>query len=307
MTDLSIIIISYNTKEMTLACLKSVFEQTKGISFEVIVLDNNSQDNSAEEIAADFPQIKLLALKENLGFAGGNNIATKEAAGEYILLINPDTVVLDGAIQNLFQFAKENPTAGVWGGRTLFGDKTLNPASCWRKTLLWEIFCRSFMLTSFFPNSFVFNTGSYGGWDRSTVRQVDIVSGCFFMLKRELWEKLSGFSPEFFMYGEEADLCLRAHKLGAKPMVTPDATIIHYGGASETVLTDKMIKLLKAKRLLMKNHWSGWKYGLGIMIFRLYPFNRLLVSKTIGLFKKSFRKNSDVWQELWQRRKEWSV
>ena len=305
MLDLSIIIISYNTKEMTLACLKSVFQQTRDISFEVIVLDNDSKDNSAEAIAAAFPQIKLLAHKENLGFAAGNNLAAKEAAGDYILLINPDTVVLDGAIQKLFGFARDNPAAGVWGGRTLFADKSLNPASCWRKPTLWEIFCRSFMLSSFFPNSFVFNTGSYSGWDRSTVRQVDIVSGCFYLLKRELWEKLDGFSPEFFMYGEEADLCLRARKLGVKPMVTPDATIIHYGGASEKILADKMVRLLKAKRLLMKNHWSARKYGVGKLIFQMYPFNRLLVSKTLGLFKRNLRKNADVWVELWRRRKEW--
>ena len=307
MSDLSIIIISYNTKEMTLACLKSIFQQTSGVSFEVIVLDNDSKDNSAEAIAADFPQVKLLAHKENLGFAGGNNLAAKEAAGEYILLINPDTVVLDGAIQKLVRFAKDNSTASVWGGRTLFADKTLNPASCWRKPTLWEIFCRSFMLSTLFPNSSIFNTGSYGGWDRSTVRQVDVVSGCFFLLKRELWENLNGFLPEFFMYGEEVDLCLRAHKLGAKPMVTPEATIIHYGGASEKVPADKMVRLLKAKRQLMKNHWSVWKYELGKLIFQMYPFNRMLVTKTLGRFKKNFSKNADVWQELWQRRKEWSV
>lgn len=305
MTDLSIIVISYNTRKMTLACLKSIFQQTRDISFEVIVLDNNSQDNSAEEIAAAFPQVKLLALKENLGFAGGNNLAAREVSGEFLLLINPDTVVLDGAIQKLVRFAKANPAAGIWGGRTLFGDKTLNPASCWRKPSVWEIFCRSFMLASFFPNSFLFNTGSYGGWDRSTVRQVDVVSGCFFLLKRELWEKLNGFSSEFFMYGEEADLCLRAHRIGAKPMVTPEATIIHYGGASEKILADKMVKLLRAKRLIMKNYWSSWKYNLGKSIFLMYPLTRMAVSKTLGLFKGRFNKNVDVWSELWRRRKEW--
>jgi len=280
MTDLSIIIISYNTKELTLACLQSIFQQTGDISFEVIVLDNDSQDGSAKAIAAAFPQVKLLAHSENLGFAGGNNLAAKKGAGEYILLINPDTVVLDGAIQKLLRFAKANPAAGIWGGRTLFADKSLNPASCWRKPTLWEIFCRSFMLASLFPNSFVFNSGSYSGWDRSTIRQVDIVSGCFFLLKRELWEKLDGFSPEFFMYGEEVDLCLRAKKFGVKPLVTPDATIIHYG-------------------------WSARKYGVGKFIFQMYPFSRMIVSKTLGLFKEKFSKNADVWVELWRRRKEW--
>lgn len=305
MIDLSIIIISYNTRNMTLDCLESVFEQTKNVSFEVIVLDNASSDDSAGEIAARYPHVKLIARKENLGFAEGNNVAAKEAVGKYLLLLNPDTVVLDGAIQKLLNFAKENPQAEIWGGRTLFGDKSLNPASCWRKPSLWEIFCRCFMLPSLFPDSPIFNTGSYGGWDRSTVRQVDIVSGCFFMLKLELWEKLGGFLPEFFMYGEEADFCLRAQKAGARPMVTPSATIIHYGGASEKVPADKMVKILKAKRLLMKYHWSKWKYALGVLIFPMYPFTRMIASKTLTLFKKDFRKNAEVWRELWRRRKEW--
>ncbi|WP_018294785.1 glycosyltransferase family 2 protein [Mariprofundus ferrooxydans] len=306
MTELSIIIVSYNTKELTLACLKSVFEETEGVDFEVIVLDNNSSDFSAEAIASEYPQVQLIANKENLGFAGGNNLAAMDASGEFLLLLNPDTIILNAAIQNLLSFAKDNIHAKIWGGRTLFGDKSLNPSSCWRETYLWEIFCRSFMLSSLFPNSHVFNTGSYGGWDRSAVRQVDIVSGCFFMLKRDLWEKLGGFSPEFFMYGEEADLCLRAAKLyGAKPMVTPDATIIHYGGASEKLRADKMVRLLNAKRLLIKKHWPVWKYKLGMLIYPLYPMNRALVFRVLGLIKKKYNAESSDWLDVWHRRKEW--
>lgn len=306
MIDISIIIVSYNTKEMTLACIKSVFQQTRDISFEVIVLDNASDDDSALAIARDFSEVKLIANKENLGFARGNNQAAKYASGEYILLLNPDTVVLNKAIQKLFRFAKKNPNAGIWGGRTFFSDKTLNLSSCWRETFLWEIFCRSFMLSSLFPNSSIFNTGSYGGWDRSTVRQVDIVSGCFFLLKRSLWEKLEGFSSEFFMYGEEADLCLRARALyGTKPMVTPDATIIHYGGASEKVRTDKMVRLLRAKRLLIKKHWPSWKYRIGMLIYPLYPINRAIVLKILGLINKKFNNKASDWLKIWQRRSEW--
>jgi len=306
MTDLSVVVISYNTKDMTLACLKSIFKESDELNLEVIVLDNNSSDNSAKAIATEYPQVHLIANKENLGFAGGNNLAVKVAVGEYILLLNPDTVVLNRAIHKLFNFAKDNPNAGIWGGRTLFGDKTLNPSSCWRETRLWEIFCRSFLLSALFPNSSIFNSGSYGGWDRSTIRQVDIVSGCFFMLKRELWEKLGGFSPDFFMYGEEADLCLRASALyGAKPMVTPDATIIHYGGASERIRADKMVRLLKAKRLLMKKYWPGWKFRIGMLIYILYPFNRVLILKVLGFINNKYNDEASDWLEIWRRRKEW--
>ena len=306
MCNLSIIIVSYNTCEMTLACLESIFKETEQLDFEVIVLDNNSSDDSAKDIADLFPQVKLIISKDNIGFAAGNNLAVKQARGEYLLLLNPDTVVLDKAIQKLLQFAKVNLDALIWGGRTLFGDGMLNPSSCWKKMTLWNIFCRSFGLAWLLPNSSFFNTEAYGGWDRTTIRQVDIVSGCFFMIKRELWEKLDGFSPEFFMYGEEADLCFRAqNSYGAKPLVTPDATIIHYGGASEKVRTDKMVKLLKAKRLLLKKHWPFWKYRIGMMIYPLYPLNRAVVLRILGLFNKRFNKEVDVWQEIWQRRNEW--
>jgi len=306
MNKLSIIIVSYNTCEMTLACLNSLYEETKEFSFEVFLFDNDSSDGSAEAIAAQFPQVRLIAHKENLGFAGGNNFVAKEANGEYILLLNPDTLVLDGAIQKLYAFAQANPKAGIWGGRTLFGDKSLNPASCWQKITLWNVFCRSFGLAWLFPNSSIFNREAYGGWDRSTVKQVDIVSGCFFMLKRDLWEKLGGFAPEFFMYGEEADLCLRASKLyGAKPMVTPEATIVHYGGASEKVRADKMVRLLKAKRLLIRRHWPAWKYRIGILIYPLYPFNRVLILKVLGLIKKKYALEASDWLDIWNRREEW--
>lgn len=305
---LSVIIISYNTSQMSIECLQSIFEQTHGIKFEIIVLDNNSSDGSAKAIANNFPQVKLIAHKENLGFAAGNNLAIKKANGEYILLLNPDTLVLDGAIQKLHNFAQSNNDALIWGGRTLFSDKTLNPASCWHKMTLWSVFCRSFGLAWFFPKSPFFNTEAYGGWDRSSIRQVDIVSGCFFMIKHELWGKLDGFSDEFFMYGEEADLCLRAKKMyAANPMVTPDATIIHYGGASDKVRTEKMIRLMKAKNLLMKQHWPAWKYNIGLIIFKFDPIFRYSVLTLLNAFKPKYHEEIKVWQEIWSRRSEWCL
>jgi len=304
--DLSIIMISYNTRALTLASLYSVFEQTEGIHYEVIVLDNNSSDGSLEAIAQSFPQVKLIASEKNHGFAQGNNIAIRESQGEYILLLNPDTVVLDGAIQKLFSFARQYSAAKIWGGRTEFADHTLNPGSCWCRETFWHLFCSSIGLVRLFPNSPVFNSHSYGGWDRSTIRQVDIVSGCFFMISREFWDVLDGFSPEFFMYGEEIDLCLRAHQLGAKPMVTPAATIIHYGGASEKVQADKMVRSCRVKLLLMQRHWPVWQYVPGRLLFAMGLLNRVLASKMITFIKQRFDDESTKnWVEVWQRRKEW--
>lgn len=299
----SVLIVSYNTREMTLACLRSVAVQTQ-IPHEVIVIDNKSQDGSAEAVAAEFPDVLLMAEQDNHGFAKGNNIAAKRARGEYVLLLNPDTIVLNGAIDQLVAFAERKPRAKIWGGRTFFGENSLNTSSCWRRMSLWNIFCRTAGLTGVFPRSALFNSEAYGGWDRDSERQVDIVSGCFFLIKRVDWEKLGGFDPVFVMYGEEADLCLRASRdLSAMPQVTANATIIHYGGASERVRADRVIRVLRAKAEMLNRHIPGWQRPLARGLFLLFPLSRKIAA-SIGV-RKGGGESSNVWREVWQRRAEW--
>ena len=306
MVDVSVIIVSYNTKDMTLECLRSVYEQTTDISFEVIVLDNASEDGSAEAIKELFPELQLIKCSENLGFARANNEVAKGARGHYLLLLNPDTVVLDGAIQKLYQFALSLPDHSIYGGRTLFADRSLNPASCWRQQTLWGLVCYSVGLTSLFRRSLLFDTEGYGSWTRDSVREVDIVSGCFLLIERSLWEQLRGFDSNFFMYGEDADLCLRGMVKGAKPIITPEAQIIHYGGASEKVRADKMVRLLRAKENLLIHHWSPVKKVVGIFLFGLGVFARMVATRVLKLIsEKRFAIAADNWREIWNRRKEW--
>lgn len=302
---MTILIISYNTRELTLACLRSVFEQARDAAFEVIVVDNQSSDGSADAVAAAFPQVKLIRAERNLGFAGANNLAAKEASGDYLLLLNPDTVVLDKAIDKLLAFAKANPEAGIWGGRTVFADGSLNPASCWAKATLWSLWCQATFLTAAFRRTRLFNPEAFGGWRRDTVRQVDIVSGCFFLIRRDLWEQLNGFDPAFFMYGEEADLCLRAHKLGARPLVTPDATIVHYGGASEKVRAGKLVRLFKAKALLFERHASPTRTAVAKHLLDLWVLTRLAAFALLRRFKPARRNEYDTWREVWTQRQAW--
>lgn len=304
---LSIIIVSYNTREMTLACLRSVFAETRDTPFEIIVVDNNSADGSAKAIAEAFPNIRLMAERANHGFALGNNIAAREAKGEFLLLLNPDTVVLDRAIDRLMGFAAERPQAGIWGGRTVFADGSLNPASCWQRITPWNLVCRASGLAAIFPGSEFFNPEAFGGWQRDSVRQVDIVSGCFFLLRRELWERLGGFSPEFFMYGEEADLCLRARAFGVKPLITPEATIIHYGGASETVRADKTVRLLKAKVHLIRRHWSHFASRFGVLLLAAWPLSRLIALSVLTRIRPTSPRveSLDTWKKVWDARREW--
>ena len=205
---------------MTLECIRSVLKETAVVRYEIILVDNASTDGSAEAIRRNFPNIDLIASTENLGFARANNIAAKHARGRKILLLNPDTIILDHAIDKLYQFALTKPECHIWGGRTVFADGKLNPQSCWRCAGLWSVFCSTVGLSLLKRSSIFFSEG-YGGWDRDTVRRVDIVSGCFLLTDRDLWEELQGFNPLFFMYGEEADYCLRARQLGARPMIYP--------------------------------------------------------------------------------------
>jgi N-acetylglucosaminyl-diphospho-decaprenol L-rhamnosyltransferase len=136
------------------------------------------------------------------------------------------------------------------GGRTVFADRTLNSTSAWRFMSIWSLFTQAFGLAKVFDSSDFFNHEGYGGWGRDEVREVEIVTGCFLLIDRELWEQLHGFDESFFMYGEEADLCYRAKSYGAKPLVTPNATIVHYGGASETARAQKIVRLFTGKVMI---------------------------------------------------------
>lgn len=305
---LSILVVSYNTREMTLACLRSVFEQTTRTPFELIVVDNASTDGSGAAIEAEFgSRITYIASEVNMGFARANNLAAERADGAYILLLNPDTVVLDGAIDKLVQFASERPDAGIWGGRTVFADGTLNPASCWGRPTLWSLLSQGLGLTSLFRRSSFFNPESYGGWRRDSVREVDIVSGCFFLIRRELWNCLGGFDQRFFMYGEEADLCIRARACGVNPLVTPHATIVHYGGASERARGDKLVRLLAAKSQLLRAHWSQAHQWVGIRLLECWTLSRAIVWRGLALMRgERASGQSDAWSEAWRRRVEWS-
>jgi GT2 family glycosyltransferase len=305
--DLSIIIVSYNTREMTLECLRSVAAETRDISYEVLVVDNKSSDGSAEAIRENFPDVKLTALTDNIGFARANNLAAKTARGRRILLLNPDTIILHRAIDRLMEFAARNPSYRVWGGRTVFGDGSLNATSCFRKITLWNLACFAFCLTYFGRRSAFLNSESYGGWQRDTVRHVDIVTGCFLLIDRDLWDQLDGFDPAFFMYGEEADLCQRARVAGARPAVTPNATIVHYGGASDVVPVDKRVKVFKGRITLINRHFSSITRDLGRGLHLIAPLMRWCGYRLAAFLSGKFdlASKADYWKAVWRRRAEW--
>jgi GT2 family glycosyltransferase len=251
---LTVILVSYNTRALTLTALKTLHDTTRKTDFEVILWDNASADGSADAVAAAFPDVRLVRSPDNLGFARANNEAAKLAHGTWLLLLNTDTEVYEGAIDALMDFAKAHPEHGIYGGRTVFPDGSLNIASCWNRMTPWSLFSRAVGLSKLFRRSVFFNPEGIGDWRRDTVREVDIVVGCLLLIRRELWETLGGFDPTFWMYGEEADLCLRARAAGYRPVITPDATIMHLVGASSR-RADKAILVNQARATLIDRHW----------------------------------------------------
>lgn len=305
--EITVIIVSYNTCEMTLKCLSSLISETN-CTYEVIVVDNMSSDGSADKIQELYgDQITLIRSEENLGFAGGNNLAADFAKGEYILLLNPDTVVLDHAVDKLLSFSRNTPNAGIWGGMTLFADGRLNPSSCWMAQSLWSLASQLLGLNSLFRNNAILNPEGLGGWDRLGERRVDIVSGCFLLIQNATWQQLEGFDLSFFMYGEEADLCLRgSKKLGLQPMVSSSARIVHHGGASETSRSQKQVKLLDAKMRLIRKHFPPTTRIVGLTLLAFWPATRYLAHRLLALVgDQAASEKAIVWKEVLAERASW--
>lgn len=302
----SVIVVNWNTREMTLDCVDSLYRHVRGVPFELLLVDNGSTDGSAEAIAARFPQVRLFAEPVNHGFGAANNIAAREARGRYLLLLNSDTLLRDDAVSTLVRFAERTPNAYIWGGRTVFADGSLNIGSAWGAFTLWAAFCFATGLTLAMRRSELFNPEALGDWDRSTEREVDIVSGCFFLIERSWWEALNGFDPAFFMYGEEADLCARARLRGARPRVTPDATIVHHGEASKVASHDARLRITKAKVNLARRTMTPTRADMA---------RRLLIAGTglrAGAYRIAARVNgrlsgqAQIWGAVWRRRAEWT-
>ncbi|MCP4607819.1 MAG: glycosyltransferase family 2 protein [Planctomycetes bacterium] len=304
--DLSVIIISYNTRKLTLECLESLYKETTNVNFETILVDNASDDDSVSAVKEEYPQVRVIALKENIGFARANNLACESACGKYLLLLNPDTIIINNATENILVFAQQNQEAGIWGGRTIFPDGSLNTTSCYGEMTPWSLFCRAFGLTAIFPNSSLFNSECFGSWQYDSVRQVSIVTGCFMLIRTSLWKQLEGFDPLFFMYGEEVDFCIRAKKLGYKPMFSPAAEIIHYGGASEKSKMVRSEKVFRAKATIIRKNWPKRSVGFGIWMLLLWVASRAVIMKIVSVVAtKKHTAQREKWFHVWRKRKEW--
>ncbi len=249
MTDLSIIIVSWNTRDVLRNCLKSVVDGLGGLRTEVFVVDNASKDESAAMVAQDFPQFRLIANSDNVGFAAANNQAIKLASGKYVLLLNPDTLVKSDVLTRSFEYMEQHATVGALACRVLNADGSVQ-LTCGGYPTLWNLFLLSSGL--FRCNwSTAFSRYQLLNWKRDSERDVETITGCYMFARATAIEKVGLLDESFFCYGEETDWCRRFWNAGCPLRFAPVGEIIHFGSLSsrqcshrrDVMLTDGLIRL----------------------------------------------------------------
>jgi hypothetical protein len=273
--DVSIIVVAWNVRELLRNCLQSVYTETKGTEFEVIFVDNGSSDGSAEMVRKEFPQARVIANPDNKGFTKANNQAIEIARGRYVLLLNSDTIVLDNAIARTVQFADAHPEAAVVGCRVLNPDRSLQ-RSCFRfystLNMLLEVLC----LSRAFPSSPFFGRNRYGGWDYNSEREVDVVVGCFSLLRMEAIRRVGVMDERLFVYGDDMDWCRRFVEAGWKVMFTPAGRIVHYWGQTTRKEADRFdLQYHGAVLINVKTHYGPVTFALCRLLTAGYLLQRV--------------------------------
>jgi GT2 family glycosyltransferase len=228
---LSIIVLCWNDLKVITDCLNSVFNETSQIDFEVIVSDNGSTDGSVEFIREHFPKVRIVENRANFGFAKGNNAGIRIAQGEYMLILNPDTIIRDRAFEKMVAFADKHPEAGAFGCRLLNPDGSFQTSAQPIPTVggwLLGALCLRW-LNRISPR---ISSDVYLGWDGRTEREIGFQVGCCVMFRSDLLKRLGGFDEQFFYHFEESDLCARVWKSGFSVLYYPHAEVVHLGGQS---------------------------------------------------------------------------
>jgi O-antigen biosynthesis protein len=258
MIDLSIIIVNYNVKEFLLNSLDSIRKAAGKIQLEIIVVDNASDDGSVEALREKYPDVILIDNKKNIGFGRANNQALEIAKGKYFLLLNPDTILREDTLKKMIEFFETHPDAGIAGCKVLNPDGSLQLACRRGFPGPWTSFTKVMGLSTLFPKSRLFAKYNLTYLDENQTYEVDAVSGAFMMMRKESYEKVGGFDKEFFMYGEDLDLCYRTQKAGFKVYYYHETEIIHYKGEStKRSRIDETTVFYDAMQLFVKKHFSS--------------------------------------------------
>lgn len=252
----SIIIVHYKVKNYLFQCLESLEKEVKGTNGEVIVINNDDDKSLETKTKQKYPWVQFVQANKNSGYGGGNNIGAYLAKGEYLFFLNPDTLVLARCIKKLSSFLDKNQSAGVAAPLLLDKDKVAFPQQgALVLTPLKAVIVLSF-LNKLFPNNPISKKYFLSDWDKTTVRETDVVPGTAFMIRRELFQKAGMFDEHFFLFFEEHDLCKRVQGLGYKIYIYPKAKIIHIGGQSTKYSHDTYSIFVKSRFLYFSKHFG---------------------------------------------------
>lgn len=232
MKDVSIIIVSYNTRDILGECLKSIYDCVISASFEIIVVDNASTDGSSEMIKREFGDVILIENRENVGFAAANNIGVKKSKGNYLLFLNSDTFVFRNSVDSIFTFLGENPKIGAATCRVELPNGDIDDASHRGFPTPWNALAHFSGLAKVFPKTKMFTGYSLGYLDRSTSHEIDACAGAYMMVRREAGEQAGWWDEDYFFYGEDIDFCYRLRQMNWQIWYVPLVKILHYKGVS---------------------------------------------------------------------------
>ncbi len=287
---LSIIIVNFNAEKLILRSLQAVYETAGTLDCEVIVVDNASTDQSVLAMQQNYPQVKLIRNLENVGFAKANNQAAQVARGRYLLLLNSDAFVHEGAISTLVKYMASNPDTGAASCRLVYEDGSLQ-RSCYSFPTPFTELWQTLWLDKLFPRSPVFGKFRMTYWGYDTYRDVDWVMGAVMILRREVVEQVGLFDEEYFMYSEEMDLCYRLKQAGWKVSFVPEAKVTHlWGGTSRHNMELAFIRLYKSRVLFFRKHYGPIMTASYKLVLYLGSLIRVFGGTITGLF----RKNQDI-------------
>jgi GT2 family glycosyltransferase len=258
MVDLSIIIVNWNVKDILKDCLESIRKNVSGIAYEVVIVDNNSADGSIEMIEKEYPEVLLIRNRQNLGYARANNQGIMKAKGKYVLILNPDTIVLPETVEKMYRFLEENPGVGACGPSIL--DTNHRPFSPMiYDPTLWELFGKDSFLRKFFPK---LSSPRYPQPKKR--KDVERLSGCCFLSSREALKTVGLFDERIFLFYEEADLFFRLRRMGWAVYYLPELSIVHLHGKSVSLFSRFQEELFVRKSSLI---YFRNRYGLIPSIF----------------------------------------
>ena len=288
MIDISIIIVNYNVREYLIPCIKSIFEQSShNLSIEIIVVDNNSNDNSVKLIKNDFPEIKLIINNKNEGFTKAVNLGAKSSIGNYLFILNPDTYFIDNSLYILFELMEENKNIALLGPSMISPSENIQQ-SYWRKPTLIHT------LLSLIYLDVLNRKKNYSNELIKITKKVETISGGAFFVRSFIFNLLEGFDPDFF-WMEDIDFCLRVSNLGYEIYYTPKAKIVHYKGKSSeknwplTIYNQLISKIKYFKKHHSKLETNILKIAIllisiikSIILFTLIPVKSLYLNKLKG-------------------------